>query len=296
MSDQYRRLASVFSTRCIRALASKHEPWPLDRLAPVVDLAGPGATLAEAFDTAYRLLVSGYRCECVYLNTVIQAHAGDHVEVNAIAGVRAFVSIADLVIAGERAAAYEIKTDLDSFARLELQLHSYSTCFEHIYVVTSLAKAARAERETARYAGIVTVDEHGDLTVVRRPADGLARIDRSALFRVLRRDELVAILQRQLGYTVDVPNGRLYRRLNELFMSLPTDTAYAEFVSTLRTRDVKKRAAAHDAGLPQSLRAAVAGLTLTPTAWRRLGAVMRRPVAEFRTGTGRGALTVSRHE
>lgn len=280
--EQCRRLALAFSTRSIRALASKHNPWPLDRLAPLVDLADPGATLAEAFDTAYDVVTRNYRCEYVYANTVIHAHGTDPEKTNAITGMRAFVSIADLVIADEHAAAYEIKTDLDSFARLELQLHSYSTCFEHVHVVTSPAKTARAVEQTPDHVGVLTFDGEGCLTVARPPAGGLARIDRSAVFRVLRRDELVAILHRRLGYTVDVPNGRLHRRLNELFMTLSVETAYQEFVTALRERDVIKRRAARDAGLPRSLSAAAAGLALTPTAWRRLGEVLQRPAHEFR--------------
>ena len=276
-----RRLALAFSTRSIRALASKHNPWPLDRLVPVVDLADSGATLAEAFDIAYHVMAQDYRCEYVYANTVIRAHRTDRETANAIIGLRAFVSIADLVIADQHAAAYEIKTDLDSFDRLALQLHSYSTCFEHVHVVTSAAKSERAIRETPEHVGVLTRDGDGSLAVVRPPSGGVARIDRSAVFRVLRRDELVRILHRQMGYTVDVPNARLYRRLNELFMTLPVETAYQEFVTALRDRDLSKRRAARAAGLPSSLCAAAAGLTLTPTAWRRLGEVLQRPAREF---------------
>ncbi|MEX7469066.1 sce7726 family protein [Mycobacterium adipatum] len=271
----------AFSTRSIRALASKHNPWPLDRLAPLVDLAGPGATLAEAFDTAYRVMAREYRCEYVYANAVIHAHGADPETANAITGLRVLVSIADLVIADQHAAAYEIKTDLDSFGRLALQLHSYSTCFEYVHVVTSAAKAERAVRETPGHVGVLALDGDGCLTVVRSPSGGLARIDRSAAFRVLRRDELVAILHRQMGYTVDVPNARLYRRLNELFMTLPVEIAYQEFVTALRERDLAKRRAARSAGLPGSLCAAAAGLALTPTAWGRLGEVLQRPAREF---------------
>lgn len=53
--DEWRhrwRVALAFTTRCIRTLASRHAPWPLDRLAPIVEFAEPADTLAQAFDTA----------------------------------------------------------------------------------------------------------------------------------------------------------------------------------------------------------------------------------------------------
>lgn len=282
MDERCRGLALAFTTRCIRTLASKHSPWPLDRLAPIVELAEPGDSLAQAFDTAYLVLARKYRCEYVYANTLAAKFGAARDGANAISGLRVFMSIADLVIADQHAAAYEIKTDLDDFARLELQLHSYSTCFEYVHVVTSPAKAQRAVDEAPDHIGVLTLSDTGSIAVTRPPSGGLSRIDQSTLFRVLRRDELLAILHRRFGYTADVPNGRIYHRLNELFMQLPIDTAYREFVTELRHRDLKKRLAAHDAGLPVSLCAAATGLTLTPTAWRRLGVLLQRSAHEFR--------------
>ncbi|MGD9622174.1 MAG: sce7726 family protein [Mycolicibacterium sp.] len=283
MDDLGRQLALAFSTRCIRELAGKNTPWPRDRLAPIIDLAEVDATLGEAFDTAYARLTRDYRCEYVYANSLITAAVASRAaELNAISGLRVSMSIADLVITGEQPTVYEIKTDLDGFARLELQLHSYGTCFEHVYVVTSPAKTARTVAETPNHVGVLTLTDTGQVDVARLPSGGLDRIERSSLFRVLRRDELLAIVERQFGYVLDVPNGRIYQRLNTLFMQLDVETAYREFVIELRRRDCTKRQAALDAGLPASLQAAAAGLTLTPTAWRRLGAQLRRPADQFR--------------
>lgn len=289
MDDLSRQLALGFTTRCIRQLAGKHNPWPRARLAPIIDHARPGATLAEAFDTAYARLTRDYRCEYVYTNSLITAAGSDNTEATAIIGLRVFMSIADLVIAGELPAVYEIKTDLDSFARLELQLHSYGTCFEHIHVVTSPAKTARALAETPGHVGVVTLTDTGAVDVARPPSGGLSRIQQSSLFRVLRRDELLAIAGRQFGYVLDVPSALVYQRLNALFMQLDVETAYREYVTELRRRDRTKRLAARDAGLPASLQAAAAGLTLTPTAWRRLGALLQRPAEDFHPAANRAA-------
>ncbi|MCV7256938.1 sce7726 family protein [Mycobacterium hackensackense] len=277
-----RELAAAFSTRCIRQLAGKNHPLPWERLAAVLEHARPGDTLVGAYDTAYAVLRREYRCEYVYATALISQVAGTGEVVNTMTGLPVFMSVADLVIAGERPVVYEIKTDLDGLGRLDLQLHSYATCFEHVVVLTSPPKLNRVLAETPSHVGVSTLTEADKVVAVRAPSGGLERIQRSALFRVLRRGELLNIMGRRLGYEQDVPNTRIYHRLNGLFMQLDVETAYNEFVTELRLRDQRKRQAARDAGLPMSLQAAAAGLSLTPTAWRRLGALLRRPAEEFR--------------
>lgn len=286
--DAGRQLAAAFSTRCVRALASAHDPWPLERLAPLIDLVDHDAPLADAFDAAYRVLCSGYRCEYVYTNALVsQARNGSGVNTNVISGLRLFVSIADIVTVGDSAVGFEVKTDLDDFARLDVQLRSYSSCLEYVNVLTSPSKAHRAARAAPPHVGIMSLDAHGGLGVVRPAESNLGRIEVSSLVRVLRQPELRAICERQYGYTPDVPPALLYRRLHGLFTGLSVETAYREFVRELRGRDMAKRRAADAADLPDSLRAVAAGLSLSPTAWRRLATVLQRPAVSFRRGVHR---------
>lgn len=151
--DGGRQLAAAFSTRCIRQLASKHHPWPWDRLEVVLEYALPDHTLADAYDAAYAALRREYRCEYVYASAVIGAAARADDAVNVITGLPVFMSVADIVVTGARPMVYEIKTDLDGFSRLDLQLHSYATCFEHVIVLTSPAKTARVLDEAPRTSG-----------------------------------------------------------------------------------------------------------------------------------------------
>lgn len=283
MADFGRALALAFTTRTIRQLAAQHHPLPSDRLAPVAELAGPDDTLGNAFDLAYAELASRYRCEYVFANSLIHTLSALRSTSNAISGVRVSMSIADLIVADKSAAAYEIKTGLDSFTRLDMQMLCYSKCFEYVNVVTTRQKASRAAAQTAAHIGVVTLTDDGALDVVRSAAGGLSRLDISSLFRVLRRGELLTILGRHVGYSIDVPSAQIYRRLNALFMQLPLDTAYGEFVAALRERDLRSRQAARDAQLPASLSAAASGLSLTPPGWRRLAAQLGRPAHEFRT-------------
>lgn len=286
-----RELASAFSTRVVRELSRPHPAhWACQRVEAVAALVDGDVSLADAFDAAYERLVAEYQCEYVYKSALIRHVTDTDPTANALTGLPVFLSIADVVVAGQAAAAFEIKTDLDSFSRLDLQLVSYSRCFEHVYVLTSERKAAHALDVVPCHVGVMALDDEAVLATAR-PAgdDGYARLDISSLFRVLRQSERLAVLQRQLGYVADVPAALLYRRTAELFNGLTIEVAYSEFMTELRDRDSRQWGVAQTVGLPHSLRASAAGLALSGAAWRRLGATLHSPARALLTSNAFGA-------
>lgn len=286
-----RELAAAFSTRTLRELSRANPaPWAYQRAATVAAVVADDAPLWAAFDAAYEQLVDDYRCEYVYKNMVIQHCLEADPNANAMTGLPVFLSIADVVVAGNCASAFEVKTDLDSFTRLDLQLYSYSRCFEYVYVVVSSARAsARAVQELPDHVGVLSLADNTKLLLVRPAAGGTSRLDMTSLFRVLRQNERLAILHRQFGYAIDVPSAQLYRRMAGLFMRLPIDVAYREFEMELRNRDAHSRIATQAAVLPRSLTSAAAGLTLSAVAWRRLGALLQLPAGQLSDMAASGA-------
>lgn len=281
-----RELAPAFSTRVVREL-SRPQParWARERIAPIAGLVEGDAPLSVAFDSGYARMVEHYQCEYVYATELIAGALKAEPDAHAITGLPVFLSIADVVVAGQAASAFEIKTNMDSFARLELQLFSYSRSFEYVHVVTSKTKAGRAADEVPEHVGVIAFDDSAALTAVRAAAGGYSRLDIRSVFRVLRQAERLAILERRIGYEVDAPSALLYQRTAELFTSLPIEAIYDEFVAELRGRDARQRAAAAAAGLPRSLLAAASGLTQSGIAWRRLGQLLQRPAAELTDAT-----------
>ncbi|MBE5477772.1 hypothetical protein E3G68_005105 [Mycobacteroides abscessus] len=292
MTTSARELAAAFSTRVVRELSKPHPAsWATERVAPVAELVDGDVPLRHAFDAAHEQLTNNYRCEYVYKSAVIKQALDAEPHAHPMTGLPVFLSIADVVVAGEAAAAFEIKTDLDSFARLDLQMRSYSRCFEYVHVVTSESKATRVLDAVPEHVGVQALGKDpATLTTVRPASGGPSRLDPVSLFRVLRQNERLTVLHRQLGYTPDVPSALLYRRTAELFTTLPLDVAYQECVTELRHRDARQRRAAAAAALPASLAAAAAGLTLSAVAWHRLGQLLQQPAAHLaNTRHGRAA-------
>lgn len=284
--DNPRELALAFSTRVVREL-SRPQParWARERIAPIADLVDGDAPLGAAFDSGYALLLEQYQCEYVYATELIADALAAEPDAHAITGLPVFLSIADVAVAGRSASAFEIKTDLDSFARLELQLFSYSRSFEYVHVVTSQAKASRAADEVPEHVGVIAFDDSAALTPMRAAAGGYSRLDIGSVFRVLRQAERLAILKRQIGYEADAPSALLYQRTAELFTGLTIEAIYDDFVAELNGRDARQRASAATAGLPRSLVAAASGLTLSGVAWRRLGTLLQRPAGQMTDAT-----------
>ncbi|WP_390899973.1 sce7726 family protein [Yersinia aleksiciae] len=59
--------------------------------------------------------------------------------------------------------AYEIKTELDSFDRLDSQLSSYQKVFEHVYIVIPPTKLKLAECSIPSNIGIIILTEKGNI-------------------------------------------------------------------------------------------------------------------------------------
>ncbi|WP_454232230.1 sce7726 family protein [Mycolicibacterium fortuitum] len=275
-------LAQAFSTATIRQMARSATILP-HRLVPVLDGADPRDTLSTAFDCSYTTLTRDYRNEYVYKNTLLRhaaSAAAPRGSFNALLELPTGQAVADIVAVGATAVAYEIKTDLDTLGRLDLQLGEYSRCFEYVNVVASPARAIRIAERTAEHVGVLAVESTGALTTLRTPSSHSQQISHSCLFRILRRGEILAILQRQMGYQPDVPAAKLWSRTAGLFTQIPIDIAHREFVEELRYRDHKSVAQAQAIGLPESLYTNAYALKLARPAWRRLQVHLNRPVGD----------------
>jgi len=78
----------------------------------------------------------------------------------------------------------EIKSDADTYARLERQVLDYNRCFDMNYVVVGTKHASHIEEHVPEWWGIITVEENEILP--SSDGDGNTKVD----FYVLRRPQL----------------------------------------------------------------------------------------------------------
>lgn len=276
-------LASVFSSRVFRDLAMGVERPNLQaRLTALTDIPlRNDATLGDAFDAAYRLLVRDYRSEYTFKNELVSKIIfGRHSPSTATALIEQPMgsSEADVLVLNGTSTVYEIKTEFDSYSRLGRQLADYSRYADLVNVVTSDNRATAIERMLPGHVGLLTWQRSGALRVVRPPKSNLDALQSGCIFELLRTREALAALTQHVGYSVDVPRGHLRQRLNEIFARLDIAEAHGLVVRQLRSRKSSARSLARVPWFPRSLRAAAYGTELSQVGTQR---VLERLSAPF---------------
>jgi hypothetical protein len=267
--------APLFSSAFLTSLAGKHSALPSQRIQTLRSYAAdrPGGSLGDACDAAYEDLCKNYRNEYVFKNTIVSKLVmGRHSTrtASALLEVPTGASIADVLVLNGTTTVYEVKTDLDTFNRLLGQIEDYRATFDHVNVVVSDARAVAAERVVPAGVGIIAVRKRGALSVVRPSVSSIDRMLPSRVFQVLRRQEVLSILKRTIGYDVDVPTGDIWTRTRELFSQLPLLVAHEEALNELKKRGMQAAPLVSSAGFPVSLRALAYGTDLSLAGQRRL--------------------------
>lgn len=102
----------------------------------------------------------------------------------------------DVAVVNGSLCGYEIKSDVDNFARLDQQKAAFAAVFDKVSIVTTIRHLDRAERVVPKWWGIVvaTVTRDGIRFRAKRTARLNHLADLRPLLYMLTRSELVRIL------------------------------------------------------------------------------------------------------
>lgn len=278
-------LTRLFSSAVFQEMARKGRSPLFTRLmgqAGVIDRCRVGATVGDAFESAFEILrVAGLRDEYVYRAAVTKKILmGKHSlrTASMLNEFRAGACKADLVILNGTATVYEIKSERDTLARLLNQVENYKRVFATVNVIVSENHVASVAQVVPRDVGIMCLSKRYRISVVREAQDCPERICPVTVFESVRSAEAAAILK-ALGITVpDVPNTRLHAAMRSLFADLDPVALHREFVRILkRTRNLTPLSDLVDR-LPSSLHAAALSVPVRRAAHGRLIEAVRTPL------------------
>ena len=125
------------------------------------------------------------------LNHLNRAFAGDDYFLASEARYGTADRRADVLVVAAATHAYEIKSDVDSLARLNEQILDYRKCFDYVTVVTTTKHLAVARELSSRSVGLMI--EKGDALVPLRRAKLNKRLDRLSLVKLCSRRALLNI-------------------------------------------------------------------------------------------------------
>ena len=193
------------------------------------------ALLKEWFDYFYSILVDNYPCEYVHKNVIandIYAHHQDSL----ISELNVANSRADVVILNGTSTVYEVKSEYDSFDRLDSQLADYRNVFDRIYVVTTPGKVDAIMKKIDPVVGVLVLMDDGKIERDKPARPNKENTSPAAIFDCMRKAEYSSAVKERFGYVPNVPNGIFYRETKNLFCQLAPSEAH-----DLMVRKIKKR-------------------------------------------------------
>lgn len=200
----------------------------------------PSTTLSGFFSQIYQVLFRSYRNEYIYKNEIARkVLLGRHSlnTANMLTEFRIGKCKADAVIFNDTSTAYEIKTELDSFSRLNKQVQSYLKAFDKVYVITSPSQASRVKEMLPDEVGILLLTDRNTISTEKRAKPNLRNIDLAVLFDSLRKNEYIRIINEHYGAIPDVPNTLIFSKCKELFVKMSVEDAHKMVITILKKRN-----------------------------------------------------------
>jgi hypothetical protein len=136
----YPQFSKLFSANVVEEILSREQSTAIEKLIHAFPFkVQKDCSYGDFFDNLYNLLRDNYKNEYIYkneflLNLLKKEYKTKH---TFLQEVRVGKNIADMVVVNGKSIAYEIKTEFDSFIRLEAQLTSYLKVFDKVIMIIS---------------------------------------------------------------------------------------------------------------------------------------------------------------
>ena len=287
MTEHARNVASCFSASTLKRLLSGEVPESFESALQTV--RHPTGCLGNllvsaAFDRLYAYLRRHYRTEYVYKNAIAtKLVLGRHTLARSVLLREVIVdrSVADVVLINGTSTAYEIKTELDSYARLPSQLKSYHKAFDQICIVTHPDMAGAVLRTVDNTVGVLTLSSRYTLQTIRKPVSNMASVEPAVVFDLLRKDEYISIIKDAFGLVPDVGNTLIYAACKELFVTLSPTRAHRYMTLALRARRASPRQRTFVDSAPHSLKLLAVTTRFSQAEKSAIAATLQTPVSEL---------------
>lgn len=236
-------LTRVFTQNMLKDLIEQQRDVTLiSKVVKRYELSYNGESKNEnVISEIYEYLGSSYRNEYFYKNTLLNKlliNAHRLKTTTALTEVPIAKSKADFIMINGKAVVYEIKTELDTFERLESQITDYYKVFDHVCVVTS---ENQSEELLVRFkdspVGIYVLSNKNTLRRLKEPETYRDKLQKDQIFKILNKPEyenIVKRIQRQLPNVTPV---NYYSECKKIVCEMQLDELYNLFLKELKKRN-----------------------------------------------------------
>lgn len=197
------------------------------------------STYLDYLKYVYSVLSTNYQNEYIFKNEFLNKWLISEVgETNSqvFSEFRVGDSIADLAMFNGCSKIFEIKTELDSDTRLNLQLKNYRKAFNEIYILVPKSKL-NSYTKFDRTVGLITYDSKLENTFfLEREAKTNNEIEPTTIMTILHTKEYKSIVKRYYGYLPSMTSFSQYSICSELILKIPADNLNNLFISEIKKR------------------------------------------------------------
>ena len=164
----------------------------------IMDQIDPTTLVKQFLEDIYDILQKNYRYEYIYKNVIAnKILLGKHSlnTAHMLTEFRVGKCKADVVILNGTSTVYEIKSEYDSFVRLNDQIHAYLDIFDYINVITSNSQADKLEHFLPESVGLLVLNKNNTISTVRVAKSNIENIKLEILFESLRKIEYTRVIK-----------------------------------------------------------------------------------------------------
>ena len=135
---------------------------------------------------------------------------------------------------------FEIKTELDSLAKLETQIFDYFHFASKVYIVSSpkhISKLIKKYKETA--VGIIELTTNNAIKEIKPAYKNTSFLKHYTIFKILRQNEYLEVLKAYSIKIPDVPNTKLFRECLNLSEQINIIDFQKSAIKILKKRNIK---------------------------------------------------------
>lgn len=195
----------------------------------------------EIVQDIYKIISKKYRNEYFYKNTLFtKLLLGRHSlkTTTALSEVPINKSKADFIVINGEAIVYEIKTELDTFDRLESQLKDYYKAFDTIYVITCESNYKKLNELLGQSnTGIAVLTKRNTISIRKKAIKDNSKLEHKTMFKVLRKKEFEKIILDYQGQLPETTQVKYYNECLEVFKGIDVDLAYKYMIKELKKRN-----------------------------------------------------------
>ena len=217
--DGIRSLANVYSPSTFRKVLNQDSLSFLKnrfkKYKKTVFSISSSVSFGQLLQLTYNEMLKNYRNEYIYKNAIINKILLGKYSLNTTTLLNEFKigkSIADVVLVNGEVKLYEIKTDLDNLNRLDNQLNDYKKVVEKIYIVTNSRYVDGLKQLYGNQDyGIIEFTDQKTLKTHKEASENKNDFDHKTIFKLLRKNEYINIINNVFGSTPNVPNTKIFR-------------------------------------------------------------------------------------